>query len=75
MNGSRCSYHGQTPISNTLAKVARYDEALVTYEHAVELDLTYATAYSNMADILEQLGRSEEARKAHEKTKQHGYED
>jgi hypothetical protein len=61
-------------LGNTLAKLARYDEALVAYKWAVELDPTFATAYSDMADTLEQLGRNEEAQQAREKAKQYGYE-
>lgn len=60
---------------NVLAKLKRYDESLTAYEQAIELDPIYASAYAEMSETFEHLGRKQEAQRIREKAKQLGYEE
>jgi tetratricopeptide (TPR) repeat protein len=58
---------------NTLHNLKRYDEALAAYEQAIRLDPNFAIAYYGKGATLDKLGKSREAKQAHDKARQLGY--
>lgn len=57
---------------NALYDLKRYQEALVAYDRAIQLDPNFAFAYNGKGYTLQQLGRSKEAQQAYEKAKRLG---
>jgi len=48
----------------------RYQEALASFEQAIQLDPNFVVAYHNKAFVLERIGKSKEAQLAREKARQ-----
>jgi Flp pilus assembly protein TadD len=57
----------QVNFGIAVAQRGLWKEATFRWQHAVELDPTYAAAWNNLGIGFEQLGRFDEARKAYEK--------
>jgi len=51
----------ETNLANAYASVRRYDDAVRTYKHAIELQSSNASAHCNLGYVLLQLGRVDEA--------------
>ncbi len=58
---------------DVLYKLGRYNDSLIAYQQALRLDSTFAVAYNNMGNTLEQIGRRLEAQQAYETAKELGY--
>ena len=57
----------QVDFGIAVAQRGLWREAAYRWQHAVELDPTYAAAWNNLGIGYEQLGRFDDARKAYEK--------
>ena len=69
---SSAAYAG---LGDVLVKLKQYNEAVVAYEKAIELDPTVTLNYDGFILSLQKLGREEEAESVHIRAKQLGYED
>jgi len=52
----------------------RYEEALVTFDQAIQLDRNYTDAYVGKVTALEGLGKPTEAAQVFQKARELGYE-
>ena len=70
--------HPQVTLLSEKAEVLfylkQYEEAIATYQQALDMDTTSACAYTGLYDLFESLGRAEEAQRVKEKAYEFGYE-
>ena len=58
---------------NAFWNLKRYEEALVAYDHAVQLDPNFALAYNNKGILLQNMKRRNEAEAAFQKARELGF--
>ena len=58
-----------------MSALGKYDEAILSYEHAITIDPSDADAWNSKGNSLNSLGKSDEAKKCFEKSKELEYDE
>jgi len=56
-----------------LHSLGRYDEAVTSYDHAISIDPSDADAWNSKGNSLNSMGKSNDAKKCYDKSKELGY--
>ncbi|NQV39129.1 MAG: tetratricopeptide repeat protein, partial [Nitrosopumilus sp.] len=58
---------------DSLDSLGKYEEAITSYDKAIEIDPNDADVWNNKGDSMDSLGNNDEAKKCYDKSKELGH--